>query len=152
MRDMRSSLVSLRSLAGAQWGPVASEAGISALESALECRLPDDYRQFLWEFGWFESPDVTINGISGDENQRGTSAIDVMRWEQTESGNPLPPGLLPISNDGAGNLSCIVLSGPGTGTVVFVDHDRDGPGDVEPEAGSFAEWLTRRLRDVLPRG
>lgn len=148
MPGIQSSFEEMRSLESASWGSGVSAETVAEIEESLGCRITQDYRQFLLEFGWFEAPAVTIYGIADNTSAVQLDIRDVLRFERHESVNPLPAGLLPFSNDGAGNLSCLVLSGASAGSVVFVDHDRNDAQLVEPEATDFASWLAHRLEGM----
>ena len=61
------------------------------------------------------------------------------------------PHLLPIGNNGCGDLFCLVLCGPDAGSIVFWDC-RDAwtrpppdPLDVYPVARNFSDFLSRLI-------
>jgi hypothetical protein len=62
--------------------------------------------------------------------------------------NVLPPGALPFADDWAGNLYCLMLSGPYAGQVVYWDHERNrGDYRAEPLTKSIEEFYQRLVPD-----
>jgi hypothetical protein len=51
------------------------------------------------------------------------SLIENAIWEREQSACPVPRNLVPISNDGVGNLACVDVGDP-RGRVAFWDHDQ----------------------------
>lgn len=129
----------------ATFGIGASEEVIASAESELEAKLPDDYRDFLRTFGWYEDSHLSINGL-GEDCPDVLGLLRTTQWERNESALPLPPHLVPLSNDGAGNLYCLwVTEGPIRGRVVFVETHRDQPETYEPAFQSFQDFLSDAL-------
>jgi hypothetical protein len=57
--------------------------------------------------------------------------------------------LIPVMNDGSGNLYCLDTSVADEPPIVFWDHEAGSDQTPEIESGSFASWLASRLDDLL---
>jgi SMI1-KNR4 cell-wall len=127
-------------------GATASE--IAGAESILATRFSAGFRAFLEHFGWLALEDVEIYGI-GHGVPKHMNLIEITLSERTEMRPKLRQDLVPLMNDGGGNLYCLApaTESAGAGAIVFWDHDLGA--DQEPEiiAASFEEWLSAKLRD-----
>jgi cell wall assembly regulator SMI1 len=135
-----------------EWEPGlgATVDEIAACEAELRVRLPQDYRQFLQEFGWGAFRHLELYGL-GKDVPRFLDVTAETKRERTEFEPYLPDHLVPVMNDGCGNLVCLNTQDMNAATcpVVFWDHDL--PDDQEPSnvAGSFAEWLWEEIDAVV---
>ncbi len=136
--------------------PAADEARVTAFETEIGQRLPDDYRAFLLHY----------NG--GRPAQRGFQFARranfhvhaVVHWflslHDGEASNlehtaralhrRIPPDTLPIANDPYGSFVLLGLGGESRGKVYFWDHERLAAGppewsNVDLVADSFDGFL-----------
>lgn len=131
-----------------QVGIGATEDDISRAEEALGVPLTGGYRQFLRAFGWGAIGPFELYGL-GAQVPEYLHLVAITQSERREMRPRLPLYLIPIMNDGGGNLFCLdtTLSEP---PIVFWDHEQGEGQEPEPEASSFIEWLDRLL-DRLPQ-
>ncbi|AKV00499.1 hypothetical protein AKJ09_07162 [Labilithrix luteola] len=87
----------------------------------------------------------------GDDTPTFLELVKIAISERTEVGCPIPVELVPLQNDGLGNLYCITTKPEEAGAIVFWDHE-GGPHQVPDRiAPSFAEWLVQLLDDLDER-
>lgn len=127
-----------------QLGAGAAASEIDAAEKVLGLRIEGGYRQFLERFGWGGAGHFELFGLGKDVPFH----LDLVRLTQSERREMQPrlaPYLLPLMNDGGGNLYCIDTRISSEPPVVFWDHQM-GP-DQKPalDASNFATWLSRLL-------
>lgn len=132
---------------GATFGQGATPEEIAQLELDLGMSLPTGYISFLRTFGWFEDDQIKVLGITSGESPSYLSVLEGLRWEREESMTPIPHCVVPISDDGAGNLFCIHNDGPSRGEVVLFGAHRACSFEMETVATSFEEFLIERLED-----
>lgn len=101
--ELRALLVEVGPL---EVGKGAPTAAIEAAEKALGIFIRGDYRRFLEHFGWGGVGGIEVYGL-GDDVPRHLSLVNITRSERSEMFPRLRPELLPIMNDGAGNLYCL---------------------------------------------
>lgn len=136
----------IRKMEDVEIGRGATDAEIRAAEEKLGVCFPEDYKRFLKEFGWVSIGSEEIYGLGTDV----PSYLDVVKetyWEREESGLPVPKSLVPIRNDGAGNLDCLathLLEG-GRCPVVVWYHELGLDQELEKMAESFTDWLEELL-------
>lgn len=100
----------------------AGKKALDAAEKTLGAKLPGDVRSF------YELHD----GAGEDECFRGCrlygieEAVAKRQWLLTIDGAPFDAAWLPLTDDGAGNHHCVVLTGPKAGTMVDFDHEVGG--------------------------
>jgi hypothetical protein len=125
-------------------GDGATEAEILEAESLIGA-FPQDYRQYLKEFGWVVIGNNEVYGLG-----RGVpDYLNVARMtlvERQEPAVPLPGSYVCVMNDGGGNLLCFD-SGQvrdrerNTIPIKFWNHELDVDQRPEVVADSFADWL-----------
>lgn len=131
------------------------EAELNAFEKRIEAQLPHDYREFLKKYnGGIPKP----AGFWIDKNKDGSS-VNLLyglfespkHYSIDGASSPewnLPDDLLPIGDDGTGNLICMALIGDTKGSVFFVDHEiyipneRDSFRGITKLSNSFTEFLS----------
>lgn len=120
--------------AGIQLPKGLSEKAIARDEKALMAPLPEDLRAFY----------ALHDGGGEDECFEGArlfglhEAVEKRAWLLEVQGAPFDPTWLPITDDGAGNHACVVLSGKNAGAVFDFDHES---GCGRKLAKSFASFL-----------
>ncbi len=144
-------------------GPL-SLSRLNDFETRTRIRLPEDYRQFLLEnnggqpepaFFWIKRP------VDGSRVHRfyglfeGKLPPSLYAYAGADR-RGVPAGLLPIGDDGVGNLICIGVAAPRYGGVFFLDHDAlswrhpNANGAINRLADSFSSFLLSLMED--PRG
>ena len=133
--ELRTILQSRQDL---QLGTSETEEEVAAAEQQLG-QLPSDYKNFLQEFGSVTFGYSEIFGL-GEGLAPYLNVVTMTLAEREEGG--LPPHLVPVMNDGGGNLTCLVVKQDSDDDAVVIwDHEgsrRTGP---RPVAASFSEWL-----------
>ena len=120
-------------------------AEIEEAELEIGCPLKGSYRSFLETFGWGGVGDVEVFGL-GHDVPRHLDLIAVTKSERNEAQPALPSHLIPVMNDGAGNLYCLDAGEAYREDYPVVFWDHEAGRDQEPElvADDFAEWLFAR--------
>ena len=123
-------------------GTGADEAEIRLAEEALGIRIHGSYRDFISRFGWGGVGHVELYGLGKDVPPH-LNLVRITKSERTEMRPMLPKYLLPIMNDGAGNLYCAdtMFMRGNEPRVVFWDHDGMEDQEMEVVADDFSEWL-----------
>ena len=124
-----------------QLGTGASAETISEAEAEIG-PLPVDYREFLTEFGWLTFGHREIYGL-GEGVPRHLDVVFITDMERRQGG--LPASLVPVMNDGGGNLTCLVVEPDGRdelGSVVLWDHETGPRCGPEGLGRSFRSWLS----------
>jgi cell wall assembly regulator SMI1 len=135
------------SLPEREQGPGATIEEIDAAEQKLGLKLAGGYRWFVERFGWLAAGPTEIYGIGADVPKH-MSLVEIALSERTEMHPRLQPNLVPVMNDGAGNLYCIDTTSGTEPVVVFWDHDLDSDQEPERESDSFQDWLYERLGNL----
>ncbi|WP_080682328.1 SMI1/KNR4 family protein [Sorangium cellulosum] len=138
----------IRSNADREVGTGATEEDIAAAEQALGIPLRGGYRDFLRSFGWGGVSHFELYGLGADVPQY-LHLVSITQSERRTMTPRLPPHLIPIMNDGGGNLFCLntTINEP---TIVLWDHEHGEDQQPEWEASTFVEWLDRLLDAVRP--
>lgn len=134
-------------------GPQVTRSSVSALESRLGAKLPEDYVAFLLDVNGGQPSDshrvFTIkfrNGKTDDTTLSELLSLESLddrcdlatRWEGARQW--LPAELVPVGYDGFGGTVVIVVDGPRRGQVWFLDGYNPRPGESNPRV----EWFDRR--------
>jgi len=148
-------LTRLRALKSHDFGQGATGQQIERAQRELGIAFPDSYIAFLRECGWARGADLTVYGL-GDDMRGNWDLPEMTRMERDVSPLKLPPHLLSVVPDGAGNHYCLDTSRlkDGECPVVFWDHENeDGPDQVPEEYGeNFRSWLIKELDTIEPDG
>lgn len=140
----------LRTRAAVVVGTGASDLSVAAAERALGLVFPRSLREYLRRFGHLVIGHFELFGL-GEGIPPFLDLVKMTQCERTESGCPVPVDLVPLLNDGGGNLYCIGTRGASTGKIYFWDHEA-GPGQEPDEwAGSLEEWLGELLDETESR-
>ena len=113
-------------------------------ERSLGIPIEGAYRSFLMQFGWGGVEHLELYGL-GKDAPAYLELVAMTQSERTEMNPRLRPALLPVMNDGAGNLYCLDTSVRGEPPVVFWDHTQGTDQVPELEAADFASWLSGEL-------
>lgn len=130
-------------------GRGASSRAVADAEAVLGVVFPPSLREYLTRFGWVEMADREFFGL-GDGVPQFLELVRITTSERTEAGAPLPRSLIPLLNDGGGNLYCVVAT-PGSsndGMVVLWDHEQGAEQVPEVCAADLESWLESVLNDV----
>ncbi len=132
----------LRRAPNFEQGVEASEGEIVGAESILG-KFPQQYRQFLSEFGWVHFRHYDINGLGADESDPEYSVVITTLSERESLG--LPSDLIAISNDGGGNLSCFQVAPDNQvpDEAVYILYHENG--DFIRAADSLIDYIVDRL-------
>ncbi len=136
MNDIKSSLSQFSFVTG---DGVSAEK-ISDFERQLDLILPADFKAYLSRFGWLEFESEECFGLGV-----GIPAyLDLVQIVSTERVAGLPCHLLPIRNNGFGDLDCIDLmaSGLDISVIVCFEHDTHAMTVI---AHGFDQWLEELL-------
>jgi len=110
----------------------------------LGIHIAGDYRDFVESLGWGGADDFEIYGLGADVPDH-LDLCAMTESERTVANPPLPANLLPLLNDGGGNLYCIdLLAGE---DVVIWDHERSSDQTPERVAPNFSALLQQLLDD-----
>lgn len=120
----------------------ATSTEIEQAERVLNMRISGSYRRFLEAFGWGGIEDIELFGVGRDVPAH-LDLVRVARSERTEANPPLPPALVPLMNDGAGNLYCLDAREVyrDEHPVVFWNHEEGQEQEPELVADDFCSWL-----------
>jgi SMI1-KNR4 cell-wall len=124
-------------------GKGATEIEIQEAQQAIGLPIRGDYRNFLLDFGWGGDGAFELYGLGSDVPPF-LNLIAITLSERVEMSPPLRQELIPVMNDGWGNLYCLDASSEGP-RVVFWDHE--GSRDQVPavDAEDFSSWLAGLL-------
>ncbi len=115
-------------------------------ESELCVVLPDSYRAFLGEFGWGRFAGWELYGLGVDVPA--SLHLPSVTLDERRRFLPLtPPHLIPILNNGAGDLYCLDTSRlmEGECPVVCWCHELEEDQIPYVEAPGFLPWLSEEL-------
>lgn len=126
-------------------GSGATEEDIQHAERILGLRIVGNYRAFLRRFGWGGVQDFELYGLGADVPLH-LNLVAITQSERKEMLPHLPVELLPIMNDGGGNLYCLDLRVNGREPPVVVwYHDLGCEQIPEPVGDNFADWIASLL-------
>ncbi|EAQ78902.1 SMI1/KNR4 family protein [Blastopirellula marina] len=137
-------------LEGDQFSPL-SEDELERLENSVGVAFPDDYRTFLRQFGACDLEEYAVILTEDGSIAPGSFFGDDLAGALNDFSERLPRLVIPINDDGAGNLICISLRPDCFGAICFQSHSvgwDDSLGDedaaksatlirVAPDFGSF---------------
>ena len=136
--------------------PPAHESDLASFESAIGCRLPEDYREFLiacnggyiggrlWFFGPTPNGGKADAGIHHIGGFRTESHFSLLRSRKCYQGVELriPRELLWVMDDPFGNAICIGLTGEYRGKMYFWDHECEPDSEEWNGSTNTAENVT----------
>jgi cell wall assembly regulator SMI1 len=103
-------------------GPAHLE-DIDRAQATLGLRFPNDYIEFLRNFGAVVGRGIEIAGVVNKEKNNPPMWVDVVEWtirKRETNGKYLDHGFLPISSDGLGQVFYLDLRTDGISPVVAV--------------------------------
>lgn len=117
---------------------------VQVASARLGVRLEGGYRRFLERFGWGGVGSFELYGL-GSDVPRYLDLVSVTESERTQMAPALPAHLIPIMNDGGGNLYCLDSSKAGEPMIVFWAHTDGEEQQPETVASDFVSWMGARL-------
>jgi|ERR1043166_489468 cell wall assembly regulator SMI1 len=138
----------IRDFADKDCGAGATPEQVAEAERQLRVTFPPTYRGFLREFGWARFSHQELYGLGRDVPRH----LDLLRNTLSERDGmrpALPPSLVPIMSDGAGNHYCLATSEVSGGACPVVIWNHELGEDQQPQVASptFETWLV----DLLDR-
>lgn len=127
-------------------GKGATEAAVKRAESELGVPIRGDYRQFLLELGWGGVAGLVLYGL-GEDVPDYLDLVKVTLSERTEMQPRLRHDLVPVMNNGGGDLYCLDTTTPGP-RVVGWWHEEDESQTPTDEAADFTTWLGAELKGI----
>ena len=109
------------------------DGDVSRIESAFGATLPEAYRAFLTTYGESVINADLIFPTAGGGILPGVFFGRRIVEEARSMDERLPPRVVPINDDGGGNLICISLRDDTYGAVMFQNHNV-GPDPDHPDA------------------
>lgn len=132
----------IRATEDVAFGSGASEAEIEAAAHELGVPIVGSYRAFLRTFGWASLPYTEVYGlVEIDSDYRYLELVDVTKQERTQAYPLTPHHLLPVENNGAGDLYCLDTRVRGEPPVVFWGHERGDDQVPEHETDDFSTYV-----------
>lgn len=125
-------------------GSGASEPTIVAASARLGVNLVGGYRLFLQRFGWGGVGSFELYGLGSDVPPY-LDLVSVTESERAEMHPALPPYLVPLMNDGGGNLYCLDSRTESEPPVVFWNHAASAAQELERVAADFLSWMAERV-------
>ena len=127
-------------------GKGATEFDIQEAQQALDLSILGDYRKFLLDFGWGGAGNFELYGLGSDVPPH-LNLIAITHSERTEMSPPLRQELIPVMNDGGGNLYCLD-SASAKPCVVFWDHEGGEAQNPAVEAEDFSSWAAGLINTI----
>lgn len=128
-------------------GEGVADYAIDLAETQLGLVFPPDLREYLRRFGHVEVGHLEFFGL-GLEIPNYRDIVQVTNSERTEAGCPLRKQLIPILNDGGGNLYCALAAGENAAGIVLWDHEAGPKQDPVPIAPSMETWFLDLVREL----
>lgn len=130
-------------------GAGASSDEIRRAENLLQVKFPTSYRLFLENWGWMAIEHLEFYGLGSDVPHH-LNLIRITMSERKEAVPALNSKLVPLLNDGAGNLYCLNTRrlNDDECSIVFWDHEGGPDQQAEEVAPSFVEWLDRTIKEL----
>lgn len=135
------------------YGRGATSSEIETAERELGLKFPKSYREFLSKLGWLYCPFVTVCGLGADADWR-TNLMAIVQswWREVDADIRLPRNLIPVVDDGSGNVYCLDISQMHESEcpVVFWDHESFEGADQVPVrvASNFYGWLVNEITEL----
>ncbi|HOF18852.1 MAG TPA: SMI1/KNR4 family protein [Phycisphaerae bacterium] len=141
----------LRRLSRGACGKRADAQTVRDAEKALRVSFPEDFKAFLSAVGWCSVGHLEFFGLGRDVPPH-LDLVRVTEMERRTRHPSLRADLIPLMNDGAGNLPSLATaeSNGESCPVVFWSHDDPNGENQEPMriAPDYLTWLSRMLDDL----
>lgn len=125
-------------------GEGATDDEISRAETDLGVVFPESYRRFLRDFGWAGvSGHFELFGL-GPGVPRHLYVVGMTRSERSDFMPPTPHHLIPVLNDGGGNLYCLDTARDNGEDCPVVRQDHES-GELSEVSSSFISWLAEEI-------
>lgn len=144
MTSYEDTAARLLSFKTREFGRGASEEAIARAEKTLGVSIRGGYRRFLRQFGWGGVEHLELYGLGRDVPPH-LNLVRVTLSERNEAEPRLPHHLVPVMNDGSGNLHCLDTRNQNEPSIVFWDHEAMEDQKPEFEATDFSSWLAEQL-------
>lgn len=131
----------IRATEGISFGSGVSDVEIETASRELGVPIKGSYRAFLRTFGWASLPYTEVYGLGEGMPYAGLELVRVTKQERTEAYPLTPHHLLPVENDGSGDLYCLDTRVSVDPPVVFWGHERGDHQVPEVVAGDFSTYL-----------
>lgn len=127
-------------------GVGVTDIDIKGAEGVLGLKINGSYRLFLLRFGWIDIATMELFGLGKDVPPY-LNLVTITLSERSEAHPALSPLLLPVFNDGGGNLYCLDSSTENLDEypVVFWDHELGPSQKPDFVSSSFSEWLSEEI-------
>ncbi|WP_052521201.1 SMI1/KNR4 family protein [Agreia bicolorata] len=135
--ELKAALATRRNV---ESGTGATEEEIVAVEASIGLISPE-YRQFLLDMGWLNVGHYEILGIGKGI----TPANDLLEVTLDERGYDRIPTLIPVMNNGAGDLYCVKEGS--TSSPLLLSTLDSSPDYVVDEEG-FINWLLNLVKTL----
>src|SRR5665213_632955 len=107
---------------------------IDAVEARLGIELPAEYRAWLFRFNGGQPKPGTFHFKGVAEHSESVAwffavydgeynNFETEYWAFKMQARRLPDALVPIADDGLGNIVCLAITGPDVGKIFFWDHE-----------------------------
>ena len=135
-----------------QWNPPASLKEIEDFEREIGVSLLEDYREFLLQAGnGGAGPFYGLFPISASKGW--PVEPDKLPWltpdttaEELENVPNWKRGCIPIGSQGDTYITCLMVTGPDRGRVVYIEYERSWI--FFPREPDFLTWYARWLREA----
>jgi hypothetical protein len=127
-------------------GAGASEAEIEQAERELNVLIKGDFRRFLRTFGWGGVGPLELYGLGSDVPSY-LNLVQITKSEHSEMMPKLARELLPLMNDGGGNLYCLDTASEEP-VIVFWDHEGSESQQPETVASDFVAWMSEMIGQI----
>ncbi len=129
-------------------GRGVAEKAVQQAEKELGLTIRSGYRYFLRQFGWCDLGADEVYGL-GEDVPKHLDLMAITLSERSEMKPRLRMNLLPVMNDGFGNLYCLDTATDldEENPVVFWDHEGDEEQVPERVADSFSEWFSELIKN-----
>ncbi len=129
------------------FGKGVPEHVVRHAEERLGLSFPSSVRKNLMRFGYLELGHYELFGL-GEGVPDFLRLVEIATSERTETGCPLRRDLVPLLNDGGGNLYCVATTDENVGAVVFWDHSAGSAQEPDVHAPSLDAWIGEMLDDL----
>lgn len=134
---------------GEAFAPIDADV-VAAIERHAGGRFPDVMTWFFGRFGGsrFDDGALYVDPTGGEEVMIGWFLDGKELADAFEAfAEVLPPGVVPIADDGGDNMLCVGIGDDNRGTVYFHPHDRPRPAtyQVAPAIEAFMHSLHREV-------